>query len=80
MLEKNLDWFDVEAWAKERGLVVKSKGTLAKYPGSTHWHVAKPAEKGTLEFTYFPAQGRFWAKVHPSRSADWIMEVLETLD
>jgi hypothetical protein len=40
------------------GLHVRMRSTLHSYPGSLHWHVQKPGERGTLEVTLWPAGKR----------------------
>jgi hypothetical protein len=55
------------------------KGTLASYPGSTHWHYRKPGQKGTLELTLYIPDRRIWAKIQDSRKAPWINATLPSL-
>jgi hypothetical protein len=45
----------IEKAAALYGLQVRMKGTLRIYPGSQHWHLYKPGERGTLEVTLWPA-------------------------
>jgi hypothetical protein len=52
---------------------------LASYPGSVHWHISKPAVKGTLEATWWPKNGRFWLKVASNRDAPWIDEAIREI-
>lgn len=52
------------------------RGTLRAYPGSLHWHVEKPGERGTLEVTLWPAKPRLWLAVQAGRRARWIEEAL----
>lgn len=54
-------------------------GTLAKYPGSVHWHYARPRERGTLEITWQPQPPRLWFKVSQGRRAAWIDDLLPHL-
>jgi hypothetical protein len=61
------------------GLRNTLKGTLARYPGSVHWHYAQPRERGTLEITWWPRAERLWFKVSRGRSAPWIDERLPAL-
>ena len=61
----------VERAAVEAGLSI-SRATLRTYPGSTHWHLKRPGEMGTLELTYWPRAGRLWFAVHANRQAGWI--------
>jgi len=39
----------IEEAATRYGLRSHMKGTLRTYPGSQHWHLQKPGERGTLE-------------------------------
>jgi hypothetical protein len=61
------------------GLLIGMKGTLASFPGSTHWHFKKPGERGTLEITFFPRDRRIWAQIQDGRRADWIDSCLERI-
>ncbi len=54
------------------GLQIRLRGTLSTYPGSQHWHVHKPGERGTLEVTLWPAGKRVWFSVQVRRRAGWI--------
>jgi len=58
------------------GLVFK-RLSLKKFPGSVHWHITKPGEKGTLEATWW--EGKFWFSVHENRMGQWQHEGLDTL-
>ena len=58
-----------EDMARGLGLVVK-RMSLAKYPGSVHWHLSRPGEPGVLEATWIPGQ-RLWLSVHENRRAGW---------
>jgi len=69
----------VEREAGSLGLTTRLKTVLAKYPGSTHWHFARPGERGTLEVTYWPGQSRCWISVHVNRRGAWIPEAAETM-
>jgi hypothetical protein len=62
----------IESTCIAEGLQIGMKGTLASFPGSTHWHFKRPKERGTLEITLFPRDGRIWAQVQDGRRADWI--------
>ena len=52
---------------------------LKKYPGSTHWHITKPGEKGTLEATWRPSKRQFWFSIHSNRRSDWQEGTIQTL-
>ena len=52
------------------------KGTLASYPGSTHWHFKAGKQKGTLEITWWENKNRLWFKVADGRTSKWIEESL----
>ena len=69
----------IEAILVASGLVVSLRGTLAKYPGCTHWHLKKHREKGTLEITWWPQQNRLWFKIATGRQADWMAEAMDRL-
>lgn len=64
----------VDVAAREAGLTLVSKGRLAKYPGSTHWHYKMDCLAGTLELTYWPQQARLWFSMRANRYAPWIDE------
>ncbi len=61
------------------GLVIRMRGTLRTYPGSQHWHVRKPGERGTLEVTFWPAGKRVWFSVQAGRCAEWIADIVPQL-
>jgi len=63
----------------ETALHVSLRGTLARYPGSLHWHLKRGSERGTLEITFDPGTTRLWLSVHARREADWIDEILSSL-
>ncbi len=63
----------------EAGLRNTLKGTLAGYPGCTHWHYAHPRERGTLELTWWPARPRLWLKVSAGRARPWLVALLPQL-
>jgi hypothetical protein len=69
----------VEAIVAAEGLQVRLRGTLARYPGSLHWHLASPAARGTLEVTYWPARNRLWLSVQAGRRAEWIPQAVPRL-
>jgi len=62
----------IEAACIAEGLQLGMKGSLARFPGSIHWHFKKPGERGTLEITSVPQANRVWAQVQSGRRADWI--------
>jgi hypothetical protein len=62
----------IEQVCREQGLCSALKGTLAKYPGSVHWHYKKGKQSGTLELTFDRLRGRLWAAVQAGRQAQWI--------
>ena len=51
--------------------VQKLKGTQKTHPGSIHWHVGRPRERGVLEITLWPQARRLWLAVHKGRDALW---------
>jgi hypothetical protein len=62
----------IESVCAAEGLATGKKGTLASFPGSTHWHFKRTKERGTLEITFFPRDRRIWAQIQDGRRADWI--------
>jgi len=66
----------IEACIVGSGLQVRMRGALRAYPGSLHWHVEKPGERGTLEVTLWPAKHRLWLAVQAGRRARWIEDAL----
>jgi hypothetical protein len=62
----------IESACAAEGLQIGMKGTLASFPGSTHWHFKRPKERGTLEITLFPRGRRMWAQIQDGRRAEWI--------
>jgi len=66
----------IEEAATRYGLRIHMKGTLRTYPGSQHWHLHKPGERGTLEVTLWSARKRLWLSVQAGRRANWITELL----
>ncbi|MCB2230529.1 hypothetical protein KQH82_07420 [bacterium] len=68
-----------ETMIVEAGLVVHTRGGLATKPGSTHWHIRKEGENGTLEATWLPATGHFSFSIHENRQGDWIAEAVKVL-
>lgn len=69
----------VDAILGGAGLRRTLNSTLARYPGSVHWHFARPGARGTLELTWWPARRRLWFKVSSGRAAPWIESLLPQL-
>src|SRR5688572_17762825 len=69
----------VERLCAEDGLRLTLKGTLAKYPGSVHWHYRRGRERGTLEITLWSLRRRLWFKVSDGRGGDWMDETIVRL-
>src|SRR5258708_4454639 len=67
----------IEMLAVSYGLHIRMYSTLRTYPGSIHWHLEKPGERGTLEITLWPAGKRAWFSVQSRRRADWIEKILQ---
>ena len=63
----------IDELSAEQGLSIRMKTSVAKFPGSIHWHLKKGRERGTLEVTLLPAESRLWFSMHQNRSADWVM-------
>ena len=61
------------------GLEIRMRGTLRTYPGSEHWHIYKPGERGTLEVTMWPEGKRVWFSVQAGRRAGWIADIVPQL-
>ena len=74
----NLD-SEVESICIGEGLQVAMKSSLARFPGSVHWHFKKPGVRGTLEITSYPLEKRLWASIQAGRRADWIEPCLEKI-
>ena len=70
----------VERSSRGLGLLETMKSTLAKYPGSVHWHFKKPRVSGTLEVTYWPSGNRLWISVQRGRRADWLEESAPSME
>lgn len=62
----------IEQLCAERGLLLKLKTGLAKFPGCKHWHYGRIDVKGTLEFTIWAKSGRCWITIHSGRYAEWV--------
>jgi hypothetical protein len=69
----------VESCCGRLGLMQGMKATLAKHPGSTHWHYKRAKQSGTIEITVWPSERRVWITVQDGRRADWIVELIPTL-
>src|SRR5271163_1539130 len=69
----------VERCCRRLGLMQGMKTTLAKHPGSTHWHYKRAKLSGTIEITVWPPQRRVWITVQDGRRADWIVEMIPAL-
>lgn len=54
-------------------------GTLKTYPGSTHWHLRNPEERGTIELTWWPEKHRCWISIHDNRRGGWQATAIEKL-
>jgi len=61
------------------GLTLQTDATLRTLPGSRHWRIKKPGQRGTLEATWLPAEGRFWFSVHDNRTGKWIARAIADL-
>ena len=70
----------VERACQAEGLILALKGTLAKYPGSVHWHWKRRREPGTLEVTFWPETDRAWFAVQAGRTGEWIEASMRRLD
>ena len=75
-LTSGIDPNDAEVLIEEcylsQGLVQGRKGTLKTCPGSVHWHLTHPQERGVLEVTLWPRAHRLWLSMHKGRHAPWI--------
>jgi hypothetical protein len=69
----------IEEVCRESGLILKLKSSLAKYPGSVHWHFKKGTERGTLEITFWKKEKRAWFSVQSKRTGSWIPKTIRTL-
>ena len=63
---------EIETVGTSLGLFARIQGSLAKYPGSIHWHFGRTGHSGTLEVTFMPNIPRCWISVHENRNADWV--------
>src|ERR1700744_6724933 len=64
----------IDSLCRAHGLSITMKATLAKYPGSIHWHLKRGRERGTLEITLWPRENRLWFSMQDGRQAEWVME------
>jgi hypothetical protein len=76
----------VERVCTLEGLEISLKGSLARYPGSVHWHFKKGKQSGTLELTWWPRENRLWFKIAAGRAGSpkaggttWIDAIVEGL-
>ncbi len=69
----------VEQVCMTNGVTCTLKGTLAKYPGSIHWHLKRGKQKGTLEVTWWEREHRLWFKVAENRTSAWIKDSIPIL-
>ena len=73
------DFDDRLEWAcTEVGLLIE-RTTLLTHPGSVHWHLRRPQQKGPLEVTWLPDENRAWFAVHANRQAPWIEDAIAQL-
>ena len=69
----------IEEAASRAGLQATMKSTLARYPGCVHWHFKWGEERGVLEVTYWPREGRAWLSTRPGREAGWIPAAVSSI-
>ena len=69
----------IERVGRAHNLTCTLKGTLAKYPGSLHWHFKKGKQKGMLEITWWGSKNRLWFKVADGRTGAWIDETMSQM-
>ena len=69
----------LEQCCLDEGLTIMQKGSLAKYPGCTHWHFKQGNQPGTLELTVWPATKSAWFIVRANRRAEWMDETVDRL-
>ena len=68
--------FIIDKVILEFGLNATMRGTLKSYPGSTHWHIKRGRERGTLEVTWWPQCRKLRIKIQAGRTAPWIDEIV----
>lgn len=61
----------IEECSVELGLQVSMKASLKSYPESTHWHLRRTGQRGTLEVTLWPPKRRLWLSIQSGRAAEW---------
>jgi hypothetical protein len=69
----------IDKAAIDLGLAMTMRATLKSFPGSTHWHLKRGHERGTLEMTWWPQRKKLWLKIHTGRMATWIDKVAPQL-
>jgi hypothetical protein len=69
----------VEASCAADGLRLTLKTTLAKYPGSVHWHFKSGDRSGTLEITLWSRERRLWFAMRAGRTAAWVDQAVKRL-
>jgi len=62
----------VETVCANEMLIRATRGTLATFPGCTHWHYKRAGVPGTLEITWWPKAERLWFKVAEGRDGPWL--------
>ena len=61
-------------------LSVSLETTVARSPGSLHWHIKKFGRTGTVEVTAMPRPLRLWVSYHSNRIGDgWVQDVARQL-
>jgi len=57
---------------------MKMKGSLSKYPDSTHWHFKEGTQErgGTLEVTLWRGGRRLWLSVQAGRAGTWTQDAM----
>jgi hypothetical protein len=55
----------IERVSEDCGLNLALKGSLAKFPGCTHWHYKKKQQSGTLELTLYVRARRILFATNP---------------
>jgi hypothetical protein len=52
--------------------------SLKTVPGSSHWHITKRPENGTVEVTFDPLGSEIRVSVHANRHGSWAGATLES--